>query len=138
MTVSVAEAEKILEQSFAPWVRALDIRVDIMGTDRATLSIPITDQIARVGGIVSGQAQATLADTSMVFACFAHLGAPLPVATTNLDTQFLRPGTGERLRCEAHVVRAGKALIFARADLLTAPGDKLVAQATATFFKPQV
>jgi uncharacterized protein (TIGR00369 family) len=136
MTLSLDEAERILEQGFAPWVRALDIRIDEMGENRATLSIPITDHIARVGGIVSGQAQATLADTAMVFACFAHLDAPLPVATTNLDTQFLRPGTGERLRCEAQVVRAGKALMFARADLLTDPEDKLIAQATATFFKP--
>ncbi len=136
MTVTLAEAEQILDNGFAPWVRALDIRIDRIAPEGATLSIPITDQIARMGGIVSGQAQATLADTAMVFACIAHLGEMVPVATTNLDTQFLRPGTGERLRCEARVVRAGKALIFARADLLAEPGDKLIAQATATFFKP--
>ena len=137
MTLTLAEAETILAQAFAPWVRALDIRIDrIDDTGAATLSIPISDQIARMGGIVSGQALATLADTSMVFACFGHLGQPLPVATTNLDTQFLRPGTGTRVRCEARVVRAGKALIFAAADLLAEPDDKLIAQATATFFKP--
>ena len=136
MTITVTEAETILTSGFAPWVRALDIRIDAMERGgHATLSIPITDDIARLGGIVSGQALATLADTSMVFACFAHLNELVPVATTNLDTQFLRPGTGTRVRCEAQVVRPGKALIFARADLLAEPDDKLIAQATATFFK---
>lgn len=137
MTISLAEAETILTTGFAPWVRALDITIEAIGPQgAATLSIPITDQIARIGGIVSGQALATLADTAMVFACFGHLGAPVPVATTNLDTQFLRPGTGDRVRCVARVERAGKALIFARADLLATPDDKLIAQASATFFKP--
>lgn len=137
MTISLAEAETILTTGFAPWVRALDIKVEAITPEgSATLSIPITDQIARIGGIVSGQALATLADTAMVFACFGHLGAPVPVATTNLDTQFLRPGKGSRVRCVARVERAGKALIFARADLLAEPDDKLIAQASASFFKP--
>lgn len=134
MTIDTETAARILEEGFAPWVRALDIRFDAMGPDSATLSIPITPEIARIGGIVCGQALATLADTAMVFACFAQLGAPRPIATTNLDTQFLRAGTGARVRCEARVVRAGKALIFARADLFAEPDDKLVATATATFF----
>ena len=129
-------AQAMLATGFAPWVQALDITVDAIGDERATLSIPITDEIARMGGIVCGQAQATLADTSMVFACFAALGGPYPVATTNLDTQFMRPGTGTRLRCEAQVVRRGKALLFARADMFAEPENKLIASATATFFQP--
>lgn len=136
MTLDSAAAARILDSGFAPWVRDLDIRIDQIGDGRAVLSIPLGARITRIGGIVCGQAQATLADTAMVFACFAHLGAPEPVATTNLDTQFLRPGTGERLTCRAEVVRAGKALIFARADLICQPDDKLIAQATATFFRP--
>lgn len=137
MSVTVEQASKILEKGFAPWVRALDIQIDAISPEgSATLSIPISDQIARMGGIVSGQALATLADTAMVFACFGHLGEPLPVATTNLDTQFLRPGTGTRVRCEARIMRAGKALIFAQADLIAEPDEKTIATATATFFKP--
>jgi uncharacterized protein (TIGR00369 family) len=107
-----------------------------VGEGSADLRVPITPELARVGGIISGQALAALADTSMVIATAAHFGAFRPVATTNLDTQFLRPGTGDSVLCRAEVVRAGKALVFARATLLAEPSGKAVATATATFFVP--
>lgn len=121
---------------FAPWVRALDMRVDAIGAERTTLSIPITADIARVGGIVSGQALATLADTAMVFAVAGHFDAFKPVATTNLDTVFLRPGVGERITCHAHIVRAGKSVLFANAEMIAEPSGKPVATATATYMLP--
>jgi len=96
----------------------------------------VTEELARIGGIVSGQALAAMADTAMVFAAIGHFQAPAPIATTNLDVQFLRPGHGDRTRCDAEIVRAGKALIFARATMVALPADKAVATATATFYKP--
>ena len=136
MTITTADAQTILTENFAPWVKALDLTVDAISPTGATLSMPITADLARVGGIVSGQALAAMADTAMVFAAIGHLGAPVPVATTNLDVQFLRPGVGARIRCDAEIVRAGKALLFARATLSALPDDKPVATATATFYKP--
>ncbi|MFP4273661.1 MAG: PaaI family thioesterase [Paracoccaceae bacterium] len=130
------DAQAILDENFAPWVLALEPRVVSVSEGRAALRIPLTQNVARVGGIVSGQALAALADTSMVIAACARFGAFRPVATTNLDTQFLRPGTGESVLCEAEILRAGKALLFARAMLTAEPSGKLVASATATFFAP--
>ncbi|MCW8842525.1 MAG: PaaI family thioesterase [Rhodobacteraceae bacterium] len=131
-----AEAQTILTDYFAPWVKALDLTIEAISPEGATLSMPVTPDLARFGGIVSGQALAALADTAMVFAAIGHLGTPAPVATTNLDVQFLRPGHGTRIRCDAEIVRAGKALIFTRATMSALPTDKPVATATATFFKP--
>jgi len=136
MTLSTAEAQDFLEQGFAPWVKALDLTVDAISADQAVLSMPITDQLARMGGIISGQALAAMADTSMAIACLGHFGEMRPIATTNLDTQFLRPGTGERIRCDARIVRAGKALIFCQASMVALPDEKQVATATATFYCP--
>jgi len=130
------DAQALLDENFAPWVLALEPRVVSVAEGRAALRIPLNDNVARVGGIVSGQALAALADTSMVIAACAQFGEFRPVATTNLDTQFLRPGTGESVLCEAEIVRAGKALLFARATLTAEPSGKLVATATATFFAP--
>jgi uncharacterized protein (TIGR00369 family) len=129
-------ADGWIEDYFAPWVRALAPRVERMACTGAVLSMPVTDEIARVGGIVSGQALATLADTAMVIACAGHFREFRPVATTNLDLQFLRPASGERIECTATVVRAGKALIFTRAVLTAEPSGKEVATATATFAVP--
>jgi len=129
-------AQSLLEENFAPWVLALDLTVTQIDPDHALIRMPLTDQLARQGGIVSGQALAALADTSMVLAAIAHVGEFKPLATTNLDTQFLRPGTGTAILCHARVVRAGKALIFAQADMREESSGKIVATATATFYAP--
>ncbi|WP_240705176.1 PaaI family thioesterase [Pacificoceanicola onchidii] len=129
-------ANRLLDENFADWVKALEPQVTEIGEDRTVLEIPVTPSIARVGGIVCGQALATLADTAMVFACAGRLGAFKPVATTNLETRFLSAARGEAVRCEARVIRAGRALIFAEATLLSLPDLKPVAAASATFFQP--
>lgn len=126
-------AQRILDTGFAPWIRALSPEITAIGPQGCTMVIPITPEINRIGDIVCGQALASLADTAMVFACFGHLDAVEPVGTVTLDTQFLRPATGARIRAEAEVTRAGKSMIFARATLVAEPSDKAVALATATF-----
>ena len=125
-----------LDDNFADWVLALEPRVDSMGCTGVVLSIPVREAIARVGGIVSGQALATLADTAMVIACARHFREFRPVATINLDVQFLRPASGERVSCRAALVRPGRSLIFARAVLTAEPSGKDVATASATFAVP--
>lgn len=131
------EAQEALQTYFAEWVQALEPKVTAINAEGADMEIPITDKLARFGGIISGQALASLADTAMVFACAGHLGAFKPVATTNLDTQFLRPGTGDKILCQARIVRAGKSLIFAQATMIAQPSGKPVATAQATFFNPE-
>ena len=131
-----SDAQDMLNDNFAPWVLALEPKVRAVNEEVAVLAMPLGDHILRVGGIASGQALAALADTSMVIACAAKLGGWHPVATTNLDTQYLAAATGSAVRAEARIVRAGRALIFARADLYSEPSGKPVATATATFFRP--
>ena len=136
MPLTPTDAQRILDDNFAPWVKALNLTITDIDTDGATLTMPITPDLARVGGIISGQALAAMADTAMVFAAMGHLQEPRPVATTNLDTVFLRPGVGDEICCNAEIVRAGKALIFARATMTALPSGKDVATATATFYVP--
>lgn len=136
--IDLSDAQRFLDENFAPWVLALGPVVTRADAEGLSIDIPITDAIARVGGIVSGQSLAALADTAMVLACGAHLGRMAPVATITLDTQFLRPGSGDHIRAEAEVMRAGKALIFARCTLVAMPSGKPVALATATFAAPRL
>ena len=134
MSLTIDQAQACLDDKFAPWIKALDLRVTDLNKSGATLEMPITDQLTRFGDVLSGQALAALADTSMVFACFGLFESFAPVATTNLEMQFLRPGVGERIRCEAHIVKPGNNLIFTRADMIAEPSGKCVATATATFY----
>lgn len=131
MTPETAQA--LLDQKFAAWILALQPKITEITDTRTVMTIPVTPDINRVGDIVCGQALAALADTAMVFACFGHLDAFEPVGTVTLDTQFLRPASGDSIRCEAEVTRAGKSMIFARCTLFAEPSGKPVALATATF-----
>ncbi|MDX2484948.1 MAG: PaaI family thioesterase [Pseudodonghicola sp.] len=128
--------QSILTENFAQWVQALDLTVQEADAEHVMMRMPLGDHLARVGGIVSGQALAALADTTMVLAAVAHAGQFKPFATTDLHTQFLRPGSGSAILCHARIIRAGKALVFARAEMTGADDGKMVASATATFYAP--
>jgi uncharacterized protein (TIGR00369 family) len=131
----LATAQRAIEENFAPWVQSLSPKVTEITPLGAVLEIPVQDGICRVGGIVCGQALATLADTTMVLACCGYLDGFVPVATTNLETRFLTAAKGDAVRCEARVIKGGRALLFAEARLIRLPDAKEVAMASATFFK---
>ena len=131
MNTEIAQA--FLDENFAPWILALRPEVTAVDADGAALSIPITPDIMRAGNIVSGQTLATLADTAMVIGCGAAAGGMIPVGTVTLDTQFLRPATGEAIEARAEVTRMGRTMVFARCTLTALPSSKPVALATATF-----
>ena len=50
MTMTTAEADKILSVNFAPWVLDLGLRVEAVGDDRAILRLPWSDRLSREGG----------------------------------------------------------------------------------------
>ncbi|MCE8516230.1 PaaI family thioesterase [Ruegeria pomeroyi] len=129
-------AQALLSEHFADWVQALDPEVLEAGREHVLVRMPLGPHLARAGGIVSGQALAALADTSMALAAIAQQDELRLFATTDLHTQFLRPGVGRAILCRAEVVRAGKALVFARADMHEEESGKQVATATATFYAP--
>lgn len=131
-----ATATALIEENFAPWVQELQPKVLEITDMAAVLEIPVQPSIARMGGIVCGQALAALADTAMVFACAGHLGEFTPVATTNLETRFLSAGKGSAIRCTARVIKGGRAMLFAEARLIRLPDARDVAAASATFFRP--
>ena len=131
--MDTAEAQAFLDDNFAPWILALRPTVSEISPNGAVLDIPVTPDIMRTGNIISGQTLATLADTAMVIGCGAAAGEMIPVGTVTLDTQFLRPATGERIEARAEVTRMGRSVVFARCTLSAYPDGRPVALATATF-----
>lgn len=131
-----ADAHKILVDGFADWVRDLDIEVTSIGPDHCEMRIPLTDKIARIGGIVSGQALAALADTCSVLAGMGSRGEFTPFATTDLHMQFLRPGTGSAVVCRSEITRAGRSLTFVRSTISAVDSGKPIATATVTLMAP--
>lgn len=131
-----ADAQIALADHFAPWVLDLGLSVVHIGAGHTTTRMPLTPRLARVGGIVCGQALAAQADTSIILALAGYVGDFVPAGTVTLDTQFLRPSSGSAILCKAEIIRAGRALAFARATLTAEDTGKIVATATATLALP--
>jgi len=126
-------AETFLRENFAAWVLDLDLSVEAMGSDSATLRMAFSDRLCREGGVVSGQALMALADTAMVLAVMASQGGPRPLTTMDQSCHFLKPLSGADCLAEAQVVRAGRTAAFGRVDLKNADDGKPVAIAQCAF-----
>ena len=123
-----------LADYFAPWVQALDLRVEPRQPDGAVLlRLPHSDRLARAGGMVCGQAMMAAADTAMVLALIAHFGAFRPCTTVQLSTSFLKPLSNQDALVQARVLRAGKTMAFGEIDLSGADDGKSICRASTTY-----
>lgn len=108
---------------------------------------PVAGAPGRVGAVLvlahrhqqhTGQAHAgvmaTLADHTMGSAAQTLAPEGVWAITAELKTSLLRPGVGERLVCEAWVLKAGRSLSFTEAEVYAeGPGPRmLVMKASAT------
>ena len=122
-----------LAELFAPWVQALDLRVQSCEAGVVTLRLPRSDQLSRVGDMLCGQAMMAAADTAMVLALISHFGAFRPCTTVQMNTSFLKPLSGQDAIIEARLLRAGKALAFGEIDIRGADDGKSVCRASTTY-----
>jgi len=125
--------QSALAEYFAPWVQALGLRVESFDADSVTLRLPHSEQLSRVGGMLCGQAMMAAADTAMVLALIRHFGAFRPCTTVQLNSNFLKPLSGQDALVQARVLRAGKSLAFGEIDLRGAADGKSVSRASTTY-----
>ena len=129
-----ATLQAALSDYFAPWVQALHLQVEPVQPEGAVLlRLPHSDQLARTGGMLCGQAMMAAADTAMVLALIAHFGEFRPCTTVQLSTSFLKPLSGQDALIHARVLRAGKTMAFGEIDLSSAADGKSVCRASTTY-----
>ncbi|KOV87065.1 MULTISPECIES: PaaI family thioesterase [unclassified Streptomyces] len=133
MTMTTAEADKILSANFAPWVLDLGLTVDTVGEDRAVLRLPWSDRLAREGGGLSGQALMAAADTATVIAVSAARGGFVPMTTVQQSTSFQRAVTGSDVLIEAVLTKLGRRMAFADVTLSDAASGALAARASTVY-----
>jgi uncharacterized protein (TIGR00369 family) len=134
MTLTVAEAGKVLSDNFAPWVRDLALEVVETGDAHAVLRLPWSGRLAREGGALSGQALMAAADTATVIAVSSARGAFVPMTTVQQSTAFQRPVNGESVLLAARVTKLGRRMAFADITMTaeSAQAD-LVARASTVY-----
>ncbi|MDX2545961.1 PaaI family thioesterase [Streptomyces sp. WI04-05B] len=133
MTMTPAEADKILSANFAPWVLDLGPSVEEVGEHRALLRLPWSTRLAREGGALSGQALMAAADTSTVIAVSAARGAFVPMTTVQQSTTFQRAVTGSDVLIEAVLTKLGRRTAFADITLTDAGTGELAARASTVY-----
>ncbi|AWT46953.1 MULTISPECIES: PaaI family thioesterase [Streptomyces] len=133
MTMTTAEADKILADNFAPWVLDLGLSVQAVGDDRALLRLPWSDRLAREGGALSGQALMAAADTATVIAVSAARGAYGPMTTVQQSTTFQRAVTGSDVLVQAVVTKLGRRTAFADITLVDEASGELAAHASTVY-----
>lgn len=125
--------QSALAEYFAPWVQALGLQVQSGAGDAVVVLLPQQPQLARVGGMVCGQAMMATADTCMVLALMQHFGGFRPCTTVQMNISFLKPLSGQDGLVQARVIRAGKSLAFGEIDIRGAQDAKSVCRATTTY-----
>ncbi|MFC8672229.1 PaaI family thioesterase [Streptomyces griseorubiginosus] len=133
MTMTPAEADKVLADNFAPWVLDLGLTVESLGDDRAVLRLPWSQRLAREGGGLSGQALMAAADTATVIAVSPAPGAFVPMTTVQQSTSFQRAVTGSDVLITAVLTKLGRRMAFADITLTDSASGDLAARASTVY-----
>ena len=133
MTLSLADAEKILADNFAPWVLDLGLAVVETGATHAVLRLPWSGRLAREGGGMSGQALMAAADTATVIAVASARGAYGPMTTVQQSTSFQRAVLDADVLVDARITKLGKRMAFADITMTAEGSDEAAARASTVY-----
>lgn len=119
----------------SPFMRELGIEPVHCEPGRVQACLAVAARLHQHTGQVHAGVMATLADHSMGSAAQTLAPAGHWAITAELKTSQLRPGRGERLVCDAWVVKPGRRLSFTEAEVWAEAADgtrTLVMKASAT------
>jgi uncharacterized protein (TIGR00369 family) len=132
------------DPDFAARVARSFARQGIMATFGATLvrvapgevdiALPVTPEVSQQHGFVHAGAVATIADSAAGYAALSVMPPGIGVLTAEFKINLLAPAAGERLVAAGRVVKAGRTLTLAQAEVHAQVNGarKLVALLTAT------
>jgi uncharacterized protein (TIGR00369 family) len=91
--------------------------------------------ISQQHGFVHAGAVSAIADSAAGYAALSLMPAGAGVLTTEFKINLLAPAAGERILARGHVVKAGRTVTVAQAEVFADTGghEKLIALLTATF-----
>ena len=118
-------------RSSPPFYEHLGLQLDFLGDGKSAIRLPFQKHFGNSRGEVHGGAVASLADAAMSQAVRSTVQIGARVATISMTVNYLAPAHGE-LSCTGAVVKVGRSLVFAEAEVAGADG-KPVCRATATY-----
>lgn len=118
----------------APFMVDLGVVPIAVGEGTVSTELRLEPRHHQHTGVVHAGVMATIADHTMGAAAQTLAPEGHWVMTAELKTSLLRPGRGERLVCDAHVLKAGRQISFTEAEVWAVSGEQrtLVMKASAT------
>ncbi|NIA14956.1 MAG: hotdog fold thioesterase [Nitrospiraceae bacterium] len=136
MTESNPDNAKTVESVFgrARFIRDLGIELEGLGPGWCESRLQLTERHLQQDDYVHAGVLATMADHTAGASGQTMAAADGIVLTVEFKINFLRPATGEWLRCRAEVLKAGQSLIVSESEVYASldGAEKLVAKATVT------
>jgi uncharacterized protein (TIGR00369 family) len=119
----------------APFVRHMGMRITELTRGGATFELTPAAFRLQPFGVVHGGNIATLIDSAAFWACFLAMNSDDDgLASVDLKLNYLAPARVESLRCVGKLIKAGKTLSYAEAEVRTAD-DRLIAHGTSTLMR---
>lgn len=118
----------------APFMADLGVLPVEGGEGRVTTVLQVLPRHLQHTGVVHAGVMASMADHTMGAAAQTVAAPGVWVVTAELKTSLLRGAQGERLVCEARVLRPGRQISFTEAEVHAESGGerRLVMKASAT------
>lgn len=130
-----AERERI-NRIFAdvPFVQYLRLELLDLERGRATVGATAELQFLQNHAVLHGGFTASLIDSATAFAIIGHLAEGESTTTVDLTIHYLRPIVAGKVQAKANVIRAGRRIITATAEVTNAAGQ-LCALASTTYIR---
>ena len=115
----------------------LGVKVVSCAEGRAHMLLPFRANHLQNFGVLQGGIAATLIDITLAWAVLSRIH-PAQGPTIDLSISYLRPVTSEDLECRALVLRAGRSVAYARAEVTTTSGVLVAAGSGNFLVRPPV
>lgn len=136
MPVETASCEPRVRASFARQglMATLDATLESVSPGKVEIALIPRPELSQQHGFVHAGAVSTIADTAAGYAALTLMPADRGVLTTEFKINLLAPATGEELVAKGRVVKAGRTLTLAMAEVfaVTDGRPRLCAMLTAT------
>ncbi len=138
-------ATKILNPSYrdrlftvineSPFVQHMRMRISELGDGQARFDMEAAEIRLQPFGVAHGGNFATLIDSATYWACYLGLESDEDGLTSvDLKLNYLAPSRAEALTCVGKVIKLGKTLSYAEAEVRN-PEGRLLAHGTSTLMR---
>ena len=128
--------EAVVRESFArqTFMAALGATLEEVGPGRIAIAAPFRAEHAQQNGFLHAGVLTSIADSACGYAALTLAPAGYDVLAVEFKINLLRPAVASRFVARAEVLRAGRTLTVARADVFGAgdSGEDLVASMMST------